>query len=98
MAVAVFGRDENLKAVLVGQRETLPLPVLRRRLIVVDHDQIEFSVKTRDELPRGAIAVQSPQDMSRGNRNVVLDEILRQARFLKKQPIVDFDVFAAEIL
>ena len=88
---------KNLQPVAVGEREALPLPELWRGRIVIQDGQIELAVQAGDQFPCLMIAVNAPQNMPLGDRDIVLDEIDGDSRLLIKAPIVCFHIGATEV-
>ena len=64
MTVAMLRRNQYLLMVFIGKRKSLPISKCGRFFIVVDNYQIEFAVKTGDEFPRLAIAVDASEDVT----------------------------------
>jgi hypothetical protein len=70
---------------------------LRGSGVVIDDDEIKLSVKTRNEFPCFAVSVKSPQNMLGRCGNIVLNEILINARILVYQVVEELDVRSAKI-
>ena len=97
MAVAESRRDQDLHTVTIGQRECGPLPVLRRAWNVVDDHEVERSMQAGNQLGGFAVAVDASQDVLPRHRNVILDELVLDARGPVGLLVVNLDVMAAEI-
>lgn len=98
MAETVLGRNQDLQAVRLGNREGLPLPIGRAAFIPVHDDDIDSSDQAGDQFPGDAIAVQPPEDVPGRAGHVILDELRVDARLPIKLFVVEFHVAAAEIL
>jgi hypothetical protein len=57
------------------------LAKLRRNLVPVNDHQIEFPVEAGNQFPRLMIAVETPQYVASGHRDIVLDKLNLDAGF-----------------
>jgi len=98
MYIAMLRGDKYLPAVLIRERERLPFTEIWRLDIAVYHNKIKFPVHTGDELPCLFITMNTSQDITSGNRNIVLNKFagypLTKVLFL----IVCLYIFAAKVL
>lgn len=97
MAVAEFGRDQNLKSVAVGQDKRLPFPEGIGICVAVDDDKIKFSPKAGNQLPSVLVPVNSPQDEFARYGYVVLHKLDVNPLFLINRPIVCLEIPAAVV-
>src|SRR5471030_2916816 len=69
----------------------------RGRIVVHDHD-VEAACQAGHEFPGLRIAMDAAQDMAVRDRNIVLDEIDRNARVVVDLAVVRLDIVTAKVL